>query len=218
MISAGNDVVSLNDIDAIRTQKPAFYSKILSATEINLYKQVYIDIIPLHVYVWLLWSVKESAYKYLQRLQSQLIFSPTKFVVTQLNIPLKITDKPFNEIQHAQVGFHNVPVYTAQVRYGPDALYSNSAVYSNMLHTVVNSTPNFEQVSWGIHTIQNFSPMQQSVAVRAFLSNTLQTIYPDQKLQMSKSPHGCPFVWSKSSNMQLPVSLSHHGQFVAYSF
>ena len=36
MISAGNDIVALNAINITRTKQPRFYSKILSAAEIEL--------------------------------------------------------------------------------------------------------------------------------------------------------------------------------------
>ena len=68
MISTGNDIVALGLINKQRTCEPRFYSKILSASEQALYHQSEFTALPFEHYVWLLWSVKESTYKFLKRL------------------------------------------------------------------------------------------------------------------------------------------------------
>src|ERR1700691_5688102 len=87
MISAGNDIISLNAINITRTKQEKFYSKILSPTEKELYNQAEFTTIPFENFVWLLWSIKESAYKYLKRNNPGLVFIPIKFTVKQLLIP-----------------------------------------------------------------------------------------------------------------------------------
>ena len=64
MISAGNDIAALAKVNKERIPQPRFYSKILSDSERALYHQPQLTILPFENYVWLLWSVKESVYKY----------------------------------------------------------------------------------------------------------------------------------------------------------
>src|SRR6202012_724665 len=87
MISAGNDIVSLTATNVTRTKSPEFYSKIISPAEKALFETVDQSVLPFDLFVWLLWSVKESAYKYLRRLDAQVIFTPVKFEVQSIEIP-----------------------------------------------------------------------------------------------------------------------------------
>ncbi|MGZ3833295.1 MAG: 4'-phosphopantetheinyl transferase family protein, partial [Mucilaginibacter sp.] len=87
MISTGNDIVALKTINIARTKQQNFYRKIISASEKDLYDRQISDKLPFDVFVWLLWSVKESGYKYLQRITPELVFSPTKIIITQLALP-----------------------------------------------------------------------------------------------------------------------------------
>src|ERR1700740_2467205 len=108
MISAGNDVVSLAAIDITRTNQHKFYSKILSDSEIPLYNEFSLAQIPFEHFVWLLWSIKESAYKFLQRNNPGLIFTPVKFVVNDLQT---IFNKRAPAFSHAieGIGFETLP-------------------------------------------------------------------------------------------------------------
>ncbi len=84
MKSAGNDIVALRCIDIQRTGQFRFYSKILSTSEQTLYHQPLLADMPFENYVWLLWSVKESVYKFLKRSIPDLIFSPTKICIQEI--------------------------------------------------------------------------------------------------------------------------------------
>src|SRR5476651_714407 len=88
MSSIGNDIIALKTIDVPRTQNPRFYSKILSPAEQLLYQSC-CPTLHFHHFVWLLWSIKESAYKCLQRLQPELVFSPVKIEISHLDVAKK---------------------------------------------------------------------------------------------------------------------------------
>ena len=88
MKSTGNDIVALGSIDNQRTGQFRFYSKILSISEQALYHQPQFAEMPFKNYVWLLWSVKESAYKYLKRNLPGLVFSPAKIIIQHIEIPI----------------------------------------------------------------------------------------------------------------------------------
>ena len=87
MKSTGNDIVALGSVDKHRTGQYRFYSKILSASEQTLYQQMQFANLPFEHYLWLLWSVKESTFKFLKRTKPELIFSPAKIIIQYLEIP-----------------------------------------------------------------------------------------------------------------------------------
>src|ERR1700761_4990502 len=125
MISAGNDIVALNDIDRRRTVEPRFYSRIISHSERELYPRPESPGMSFENFVWLLWSVKESAYKYWQRLEPELTFSPTRIIVSEL-------DDPIGDDSSA-------PVYQGIVHSDAGKLYSRSTMAADHISTVVSS-------------------------------------------------------------------------------
>jgi phosphopantetheinyl transferase (holo-ACP synthase) len=218
MISAGNDIVSIAAINTVRTKQPAFYKKILSETEITQHKAAYAEIIPFEIYVWLLWSIKESAYKYFQSLNPELIFSPTRFVVSDLREPKRQLTESFGSSQLEGIGLDNEWAWTGLITCGNNILYSQSVLYPDVIHSIVNHGNTFKNVYWGIKTITNTSSANQSATVRAFILDKLTSIFSTKKLQIDKSKYGFPVISNGQNKMQLPVSLSHHEHFIAYSF
>ncbi|MFA6085035.1 4'-phosphopantetheinyl transferase superfamily protein [Mucilaginibacter sp.] len=217
MISAGNDIVSIAAINTVRTKQPAFYKKILSEKEIAQYHQAYADAISFEIYVWLLWSIKESAYKYLQRLNPELVFSPTRFIVNNLRKPEQPLTESLGSSQLEARGL-NKGAWTGLISYDSSILHSQSVTYPDTIHSIVNNSKSFENVYWGMKTIADTDPASQSAAVRIFLLDKLDSLFNNRKLQVDKSVHGIPLISDGQNQMQLPVSLSHHEQFLAYSF
>jgi phosphopantetheinyl transferase (holo-ACP synthase) len=216
MLSAGNDIVSLVANDAERAIHPVFYRKILSDTEVNQYQQ-YQNNIAFVNYVWLLWSAKEAAFKYLQRVDPVLVFSPVRFRVTLLCPPQAILSN-LEQPETESVGFDNTASWTGLVTHYSETLYVRSMLYTNVVHSVVNGQEDFKNVYWGIKTIQNTHPENQSLSVRAFLLHKLHGTLGDKTIQIIKSDHGIPTISNQNAKIFMPVSLSHHQQFIAYSF
>jgi len=218
MISAGNDVVSLTAIDAARTNQHKFYSKILSDSEIPLYNELSLAGIPFENFVWLLWSIKESAYKFLQRFDAALIFTPVKFVVESLRVPLGNFVNNFNGIVLEDTGFENHVAVTGVVKFEMTALHSCSLLYDDLISTVVNDSNNFQRTCWGFKSIDDPSPENQSKEVRLFLIERLTKVYGDLDLKVEKNENGCPVLLKANDKMNIPVSLSHHESIIGYSF
>jgi phosphopantetheinyl transferase (holo-ACP synthase) len=217
MTSTGNDIVCINAIDIPRTKQLRFYSRILSSSEQNLYNKPEYTAIPFEYFVWLLWSIKESAFKYLQRATPPLVFSPTKFIVTQLDIPLGASTKNLAETEMAQRGFGEDTV-KAIVTYADVKLSSRSLIYRELIVSVVNGDENFEDIYWGVKSLNNIAPDYQSAEVRVFLTATLKHHFGAEDISICKTANGIPFLSLNQSNTTLPVSLSHHGNFAGYSF
>jgi phosphopantetheinyl transferase (holo-ACP synthase) len=218
MISTGNDIVSLNAINITRTKQEKFYSKTLSPTEKELYNQAEFTAIPFENFVWLLWSIKESAYKYLKRNNPNLVFTPVKFIVSQLLIPSWYTLANFEGMQIEGEGFGNIPALKSVVTFGDDTLYSASLMYRDLIVSVVNWDENFENIYWGVKLIEENDATNQSIEVRKFLIDRLQHILRLDGLVMGKTSGGIPIVLNDNEELAVAVSLSHHERFVGYSF
>ncbi|MFI5140492.1 MAG: 4'-phosphopantetheinyl transferase superfamily protein [Sphingobacteriales bacterium] len=218
MTSAGNDIVCLNTIDVARTKQYRFYSKILSGTEIELYNETAFAAIPFENFVWLLWSIKESAYKYLQRNNPGLVFTPVKFIIRQLRAPGEFALTKCENTETESTGFDDSMVLKGIVTFGDVSLYSMSLMHNDLVHSVVNDNEDFKNICWGIKSIDSNEPDYQSTAVRSFLLNRLNRYFRMEGLAIVKNQHGVPIVIKENEVQPIPVSLSHHGRFVAYSF
>jgi phosphopantetheinyl transferase (holo-ACP synthase) len=218
MTNAGNDIISLDIINIARTKQSRFYSKILTASEIALYREEEFARIHFEKFLWLLWSVKESAFKFLQRSNPTLVFSPTKFVVKHLSMPLGYSETKFGVSKVEDCGFHNRIVFKGVVTFESGMLFSRSLIYRELIASVVNDKETFENTWWGIQLIDKPFPENQSFAVRKFLVDKLQNLFHLDGLRVDKSLHGFPIVFTGKKEEPISVSLSHHHLLVAYSF
>jgi phosphopantetheinyl transferase (holo-ACP synthase) len=217
MTSTGNDIVALKAINVARTIQSNFYSKILSHAEKALYDQQFADKLALENFVWLLWSIKESAYKFLQRFTPGLVFSPTRIYVQTLEPPSQLlTAFEAKEIEGS--GFDDQAVYKGWVQFGAHQLYSRSLITHDRIFSAVNGENDFTNTYWGIRSIDSTEPEHQSKAVREFLINKLDGLFPDAAFKIEKSPQGIPLLFNGSIATNIPVSLAHHDRYIAYSF
>jgi phosphopantetheinyl transferase (holo-ACP synthase) len=217
MTSTGNDIVALKAINIARSRQPKFYSKFISAAEKELYDKQAVDKIPLEIFAWLLWSVKEAAFKYLQRITPALVFSPTKIIVESLEFPLEPVTE-FEESQNEGRGFDEQTVYKGIVGFSSQKLYFRSIIHEDFISSVVNREDNFENTCWGVQKIGSTENSYQSEAVRKFLLKKLAIYFPGAGFQIGKNNYGYPVLLDETKEIDIPVSLSHHEHFVAYSF
>ena len=213
MTSTGNDIVALKTINIARTKQPNFYRKILSDTEQGIYDQKFLAVMPFERFVWLLWSIKESVYKYLQRITPELIFSPTKIIITRLDAP---SDDAIPILEGRD--FKDKAAYKSKVAFGDYILYSRSIISNEFIFSVVNHTDNFERVFWGIREISSAEAGHQSEAVRKFAIAMLNTLFHNSILEIDKSVYGYPVLLKNNAEIPIPVSLAHHDHWVGYSF
>jgi phosphopantetheinyl transferase (holo-ACP synthase) len=219
--STGNDIVALRAINKQRTNHIRFYSKILSVSEQALYYRQQIEEIPFEKFVWLLWSIKESVYKYLKRAVPSLVFSPAKIIIQGIDPPYRRTITRFEDIEWESES--NKPCeefYKGVIIFGSDIFYYRSKIHDELISTVVSNDEKFENIWWGIKSIDHTAYDNQSKEVRAFILNKLNFILPDgnDNLRIGKSPLGYPVVLKGAKEMNIPVSLAHHDHFIAYSF
>ena len=212
MRGIGNDIVDLTSIDIARASNPRFYSKILSNTEQQLYHQQFAAL-PFHQYLWLIWSVKESAYKCLQRHQADLVFTPVKVEIIQLVSP--VHPAPAIHRQLVSSGFDQDVYFKSIIQFNDQTLYARSIIYGDVLiHTVALFSDDFGKVQWGVKQIERTDPESLSAEVRSFLLDRIKMLFPGKELAFDKHASGYPFIVDEG----LVFSLSHHGRFVGYAF
>jgi len=219
--STGNDIVALQAINRERTNRFRFYSKILCVSEQALYDRQEFAELPFEEFVWLLWSIKESAYKYLKRIVPDLVFSPTKLIIDRIDAPNRSTITNFGCIQ--KENNNNEPgedFYKSVITFGSFVLHSRSLIHNELISTVVCNKVNFENIWWGIKSIDTPNYEHQSKSVREFVLNRLNSFLPGfhDHLQIGKNRMGCPVVLNEAGEINIPVSLAHDHHFIAYSF
>jgi phosphopantetheinyl transferase (holo-ACP synthase) len=211
MISAGNDIVDLRFVNKKRTADPRFYSKFISPAEEKLGHQSNLKILPFENYVWLLWSVKESAYKYLKRLQPDLLFAPAKILVNEIqdNSQPAVETNPTGDLLNEQI-------YNVTVSCGAHTLYFHSRVNADWIATIVNGTADFANTIHEVKKITSSDYKSQSTAVRRFLLAKIATVFEDE-FTVEKSTDGYPVLWRNGMASDLIASMAHDGFYVSYS-
>lgn len=241
MNSAGNDIVALAAIDKQRTRHHRFYSKILSDAEQILFDGLQPEAMPFENFVWLLWSIKESIYKYLKRTQPGLVFSPTRIEIRKVEAPDNPLAAASEETQWEgrEVG-SGKDFYKGIAFFDSRIFYFRSRIHPDFIATIVNKSEDFGNIWWGVRSIGHSDYHNQSTGVRAFVLDKLNAVLSAGKLpgrtfipygaaspevmpvpgtlQIGKSLQGYPLVLKGAEEMTIPLSFAHHANFVAYSF
>jgi phosphopantetheinyl transferase (holo-ACP synthase) len=217
MMSIGNDIVSLAHINVQRTITPQFYSKFVTPEEILLYKGPACAGLSFEAFIWLVWSVKESAYKYLSRLQTDLVFSPLKMKIREIHRPkgvnLEITSSEIESETLSEDHYYSCIVHHNGVDY-----HGSSFANNHFIHSIVTRDETVENVKWGIKNMETDDIPGQSAAVRAFAKHSLVSAYPLLNLEFSKNNAGCPVMLNEGNETGIPISFTHHYQFIAYAY
>ena len=184
----GNDVV---DLKKARTQsnwqRNGFLNKVFTKKE----QQVIKNAKDSFTTVWLLWSMKESAYKIYSRQHNVRFFAPKKF------------ECDINNSQHV-VKFNNTVYFT------------KSSITINTIYTVATLNINefvasdFFKLKNDTYAFQNNTSYER---LKYEISNQLNI--PIAKIKIEKDSNGIPHVNHEKINS---ISISHHGVFGAYAF
>ena len=192
-MSTGNDIVFLPATQPERTVHPRFYPRIITPAEQELFPS---HSLAFDHYIWLCWSIKESAYKFHRRQQPGLRFAPLKIAISGLN--------------------HNNDSYFSTVTIGSGPLYARSGIRDGVLVSVVSPDPNFTHTHSGFRPIGSADYKSQSSAVRTFALRGLSAATLRDDLRIEKDADGCPY--ALAPDLSIPISLAHHDRYVAWSF
>lgn len=214
MTSIGNDIVALSSTDKQRTNDIRFYSKFITPAELSLYQGPLVSQISFEYFVWLLWSVKESAYKYQKRFDTELIFSPTKIEISNVKFP--VGQFFFTDLEEINISGDNF--YNGSVIIANKTLYFKSIINTDIITTIVHFGGSFKNIHWGVQKITSPDSKTQSTSVRYFLLSKLKTIFPEGEFTWQKSFAGYLILLIDGKDLGIPISIAHHGIFTSYCF
>lgn len=197
MRSAGNDIVARSLVNTERSNDPRFYSKILSPAETSLFTGIPAEQ-RFETFLWLCWSVKESAFKYMKRHLRDLTFSP-------ISIQLK------------SISAHTGQEYSGCCTARGVDLWFRSAVSDTHISSVVHHEPGFGNVIYHSEKTGPVPVAEQSHSVRTMALNRLSDLFPGQPLSIVKCADGVPSIFAGGKVLDIPISFSHHGEYAGYS-
>ena len=187
----GNDVVDLKlAAQESNWERPRFLNKLFTITEQKLIQEASN---PFET-VWLLWSMKESAYKIYMQQGASRIYAPLKFECRLIND----TD--------------------GSVTFSTNIYKTTSVISTDYIHTISFS----EQMDVTIHVfpLKDSSAKAQRYETYRLLKCSIakQRNIDFENLEIIKTAEGIPQLYSKDSLLDIFISLSHHGRYGAVVF
>lgn len=194
----GNDIVDRKQAERDSNwQRKGFLEKLFTPTEQQF---IYAATDPA-LLVWLLWSMKESVYKLVNRQSGMRVFNPAKIACTLLNLSVCNAEATVWCGNEYQVKSQFTTNYIASLAFMPEK-------------------PPVEQ-QHQIIVFDSCDYYHQSTAIRVDIirSCAKKLSIPPEKISVSKNPKGIPVIVLHNTCQPIvtpSVSLSHHGYFGAY--
>jgi phosphopantetheinyl transferase len=183
----GNDIVDLEVPSPLKSdRKKRFLDKVFTLQEKNL-----IDFSENpDVMIWRLWSMKESAYKIVNRAENKRSFAPLKLQCEIINP---------NE---------------GVVRIDRHLINTKTIISKNYIRSVATNSSKNRIVEFLIKFDSN-NQAEQSQILHENLMNIVGATYqiPKENLTLKKNNFGVPVLWYKNNSFDVDFSLSHHGKF-----
>jgi phosphopantetheinyl transferase (holo-ACP synthase) len=179
----GNDIVDLN-LARLQSnwERQGYLQKLFTEDE----RKFIVNSNNQELNVWLLWSMKESVYKAVQRkYKLERFYNPKQFVCSQVQLtPEKARGK---------------------VSYQDEIFKTTSELFPDK---VLSYTANTE-----------FSHFSEEKNARFLLLQKVSErfLIPLDPLNITKTGQGIPLITYHGDNLQIPFSLSHHGNYSAYA-
>ena len=187
----GNDIVDLSLADSNCWKRERYRFKLFSSFE----QDIILNVPNPFRMLWLLWSMKESAYKIHLRHTRNRSFNPLRFAC---------------ELTEEGKGRVEVDSYL---------FYTRSTISERFIHTVATPT-NCEQIDVNFKVVMADEPAE----VRCQLRHELKRVHAEncrlevEDIMFQKTFDGLPSLKVKNqSGMGHPCSISHHGSFGAYA-
>ena len=184
----GNDIIDLK-LAAIQSnwQRKGFLNKIFTEEE----QYVILNSENSFQTVWLFWSMKESAYKIYVRKHKNRFFAPKKF-----NCKLISETKGI--------------VYIEQQGYTTSSTIDDNYIFTQ---ATIRNCPNLEN---GYFKVENeFQSQEVYKKLKETVSRKLNI--PSAELLVKKDNIGIPKLYQNNKQLEILFSLSHHGNYGAYS-
>lgn len=145
--------------------------------------------------VWLLWSMKESAWKAQQQKEKKRLYAPKKYRCSL-----------FNKSR-------------GQVLTDSEVYFTISEVNAHSIHTIATSAPDI-RTNFQYFEVQRSFWDSISTEVRSALLMAMasEMEVPADSLELRKDKDQFPQIYLNEELLATAVSLSHHGDFAAFCF
>lgn len=188
----GNDIVDLKQATKESNwQRPRFLDKVFTKHE-----QHYISTSrQKHEMVWLLWSMKEAAYKiYVQQFET-CFFNPKKIACT-------LTSNSTGIVSINEMSYKTISTITE------DYIYTIAIIKET--DTVTNFCFEMESMAYKVQ-----SKTVKSQFLEHFAKTNKESL---NKLSLTKNKAGIPQLFKDGVTIDLSLSFTHHGLFGGYSY
>lgn len=185
----GNDIIDLKVAAAESNwRRKGFLQKLFSKEE----QDIIFNFPKPEVCVWILWAMKESAYKAHQR---------------KLNLPRKFNPKDF----HCKTDFSNNYSFSGEVEIANHIYYTVASVEKEFIYCYACSENNLIIYQKIFHRSGNIKPE---------LLSHYCTLYkhPQERISLQKNNNMIPYISYENEEIFSSLSLTHHGEFSAYIF
>lgn len=147
--------------------------------------------------VWLMWSMKESAYKLHVQLYKKRFFAPKKFSCTLLNL---------NEKESC-----------GRVVFDDFQCFTESELSGQFVHSISRLENNKDYLS-RTFKLKNSKYETQHIGVynRAIAQFTKFSLKPSDLISLKKDDHGIPIFYFNKDKADVSVSMTHHGNYGAF--
>jgi len=186
----GNDIIDISKTKRVSDwRRPGFLEKIFSAKEQALISESADPFIT----VWQLWSMKESAYKVFIQAGGQRFFNPSKI---ECNL---------HSTEIGEVSIDGMVLKT-------NTLFQSDYIFStSTLENVIVETEIFQLSEGDQKNQSDFMRLQviESFAKKHSLNR--------KDLRIVKTEVGVPKIYYGSEQLDISLSITHHGRFGGYS-
>lgn len=186
----GNDIIDLNETRKTSNwERPGFMQKIFSIREQEM---IYASANPF-TKVWQLWSMKESAYKVFIQAGGERFFNPSKIEcrINTSNCGQVILNRT---LLNTSTSFHSNYLFTT-------AISAQSAIETRIFE-LAESNSSYQS---------NF--MHEQVLTDFAKNNSIDIA----DISLQKTSTGVPVLYLQNKPLSTSLSISHHGNYGAYS-
>ncbi len=194
----GNDIIDIAEtLGSSKQIRPDFIKKVFTEKE-----QYFIsDSNNPELMICLLWSMKESAYKIYIRQLFERTLSPLRF--------------------HCKIINTNESSFSGEVNYKGNAYTTYSTVSNDSISTIAFIKDIFRDYQICHKDIKcsnkDYRTQHNEIYYSAVKNYSKISALSPSDLSIKKDNYGIPHFYYKSSILQIPISLSHHGYYASYA-
>jgi phosphopantetheinyl transferase (holo-ACP synthase) len=225
-LPVGNDVIDLSDSDADpATLSPRFDGRVFSSSERSALARAGDS----RLLRWSLWAGKEAAYKVARKLDPSAIFSPSRFVVElddETLVQRATADTRTHRSQDATwssgaVTWSSGSATWKEIRMHLQVVHQDGAVHAVARRKATGTEGTERALVTGLRRLaggEGDDPGRLSAAVRRLAAGLLATpLGVDPKELEFRRERRIPQLWLRGRRAPFDLSLSHHGQMVAFA-